>query len=200
MVGIYKITNPKGKVYIGQSIDIERRFKEYKKLQCNQSIKIFNSLKKYGWEAHIFEILEECLLEQLNEKEESYILLFNSHIQGLNIKLASKPSWTGKKRPEHSKFLKENGSGLSYERTQEHKDNLRKKLSGRKLSNDICKKISQNKIGKKTKKILCLETQQVFNSIKECSESLNISKGCICSFVKGKYPYSTLKGYTFKYC
>jgi len=199
MIGIYKITNPNGKIYIGQSIDIERRWKEYKKLYCNQSIKIFNSLKKYGWENHTFEILEECSLKQLNKKEESYILLFNSHVVGLNIKLASKPSWTGKKRPEHSKFLKENGSGLSYERTQEHKDNLRKKLSGRKLSKDICKKISQNKIGKKTKKILCLETQQIFNSIKECSESLNISKGCICSFVKGKYPYPTLKGYTFKY-
>jgi group I intron endonuclease len=199
MVGIYKIINPKGKIYIGQSIDIERRFKEYKKLQCKQSIKLFNSLKKYGWESHIFEILEKCLLEQLNNKEESYILLFNSHVQGLNIKLASKPSWTGKKRPEHSKFLKENGSGLSYKRTQEHKDNLRKKLSGKKLSKNICEKISQNKIGKKTKKIICLETQQVFNSIKECSEYLNISKGCICSFVKGKYPYLTLKGYTFKY-
>ena len=199
MIGIYKITNPKGKIYIGQSIDIERRFKEYKKLQCNQSIKLFNSLKKYGIENHMFEILEECLLEQLNEKEENYILLFNSHVQGLNIKLASKPSWTGKKRPEHSKFLKENGSGLSYKRTQEHKDNLRKKLSGKRLSKNICEKISQNKIGKKTKKIMCLETQQIFSSIKECSEFLNISKGCICSFVKGKYPYPKLKGYTFKY-
>ena len=114
MIGIYKITNPKGKIYIGQSINIERRFSEYKRIQCSQSVKLFYSLQKYGIENHIFEILEECLLEQLNEKEENYILLFNSHIQGLNIKLASKPSWTGKKRPEHSKFLKENGSGLSY--------------------------------------------------------------------------------------
>jgi group I intron endonuclease len=199
MIGIYKITNPKGKIYIGQSINIERRFKEYKKFQCNQSKKLFNSLKKYGWENHKFEIIEECSREQLNEKEENYILLFNSHIKGLNIKLASKPSWTGKKRPDHSEFLKRNGSGLSYKRTQEHKDNLREKLSGRKLSKEICEKISRNKIGKKTKKIICIETQQIFNSIKECSEHLNISKGCICSFVKGNYPYPTLKGYTFKY-
>jgi len=199
MIGIYKITNPKNKIYIGQSIDIERRFQEYKRLQCVQSIKIFNSLKKYGWENHTFEILEECLIEQLHEKEEKYILLFNSHTNGLNIKLASKPSWTGKKRPEHSEFLKNNGSGLSYKRTKEHKDNLREKLSGRKLSKEICDKISQNKIGKKVKKIQCIETQEIFNSIKECSEKMNISKGCICSFVKGNYPYSTLRGYTFKY-
>ncbi len=199
MIGIYKITSPSKKIYIGQSIDIERRFKEYKKLQCSQSLKLYNSLKKHGYENHIFEILEECSKHQLNKKEENYILSFNSHIDGLNIKLASKPAWTGKKRPEHSEFLKKNGSGLSYIRTQEHKDNLKEKLSGRKLSKDICEKISQNKIGKKTKKIICLETQQIFNSIKECSEYFNISKGCICSFVKGKYPCPTLKGYTFKY-
>lgn len=199
MIGIYKITSPSKKIYVGQSIDIERRFKEYKKLQCNQSLKLYNSLKKHGYENHIFEILEECSKSQLNEKEENYILSFNSHIDGLNIKLASKPAWTGKKRPEHSEFLKKNGSGLSYKRTQEHKDNLRDKLSGKKLSKEHCEKISKNKIGKKTKKIICLETQQIFNSIKECSEILNISKGCICSFVKGKYPYPSLRGFTFKY-
>ena len=49
MIGIYKIINPKGKIYIGQSIDIDRRFNEYKKLQCNQSKKIYYSLKKYGF-------------------------------------------------------------------------------------------------------------------------------------------------------
>jgi group I intron endonuclease len=199
MIGIYKITSPSKKIYVGQSIDIERRFKEYKKFQCNQSLKLYNSLKKHGYENHIFEILEECSKSQLNEKEENYILSFNSHIDGLNIKLASKPAWTGKKRPEHSEFLKKNGSGLSYIRTQEHKDNLKEKLSGRKLSKELCEKISKNKIGKKTKKIICIETQQIFNSIKECSENLNISKGCICSFVKGKYLYPTLKGFTFKY-
>ena len=199
MIGIYKITSPSKKIYVGQSIDIERRFKEYKKFQCNQSLKLYNSLKKHGYENHIFEILEECSKPQLNEKEENYILSFNSHIDGLNIKLASKPAWTGKKRPEHSEFLKKNGSGLSYIRTQEHKDNLKEKLSGKKLSKELCEKISKNKIGKKTKKIICIETQQIFNSIKECSENLNISKGCICSFVKGKYLYPTLKGFTFKY-
>ena len=32
IVGIYKITNPKGKVYIGQSVDIERRFFRYRNI------------------------------------------------------------------------------------------------------------------------------------------------------------------------
>ena len=29
MVDIYKVINPKGRIYIGQSTDIIRRFKEY---------------------------------------------------------------------------------------------------------------------------------------------------------------------------
>jgi len=72
MIGIYKITNPKGKIYIGQSINIENRkriysfFKSYKN---SIGPKIYNSLSKYGWENHIHEIIEECSLEQLNEKE-----------------------------------------------------------------------------------------------------------------------------------
>ena len=43
MIGIYKITNPKGKVYIGQSIDINRRFNEYQKMLCSQSKKLYYS-------------------------------------------------------------------------------------------------------------------------------------------------------------
>ena len=48
MIGIYKITNPNGKVYIGQSVDIEKRLSNYKRL--SQSIleqpAIYNSLLK----------------------------------------------------------------------------------------------------------------------------------------------------------
>lgn len=201
MIGIYKITNPKGKVYIGQSININRRFNEYKKMLCSQSKKLFNSLQKYGVENHIFEVIEECNAEQLNNKEEYYILLNKSHITGLNIKLVSKPSWTGKKRPEHSKLLKEKGCGFNYIRTKQHKDNMSnimKKVWSEKRDN-IIQKIKINKIGKKTKSIKCNETGIVYKSIKECSEKMNISKGILCSFVKNKYKYPSIKGFTFSY-
>lgn len=32
IIGVYKITNPNGAVYIGSSIDIKRRFNQYKRL------------------------------------------------------------------------------------------------------------------------------------------------------------------------
>jgi group I intron endonuclease len=83
MIGIYKITNPKRKIYIGQSIHIEKRFDQYKYNITSQQTKLYNSLKKYGYENHIFEIIEECSLEFLNEKEtywkQHYLNLFKNN-------------------------------------------------------------------------------------------------------------------------
>jgi group I intron endonuclease len=87
MVGIYKILSPTNKIYIGQSIDIERRFKEYKNLYCKGQPKIYNSLKKYSPENHIFEILEECDINQLNERELYWKQHYNSIEEGLNCEL-----------------------------------------------------------------------------------------------------------------
>ena len=68
MIGIYKITNPNGKVYIGQSIDLERRLYYYKNLkQSNSQILLNRSFLKYGTVNHTFEIIEECEIELLNE-------------------------------------------------------------------------------------------------------------------------------------
>lgn len=70
MIGVYKIVSPINKIYIGQSINIERRWKkDYFSLKCKSQTKLYNSLKKYGPENHIFEILEQCKEEELVEKE-----------------------------------------------------------------------------------------------------------------------------------
>ena len=42
--GIYKITSPKGRIYIGQAVDLKRRFKEYEKF--NDRIKTNKSNEK----------------------------------------------------------------------------------------------------------------------------------------------------------
>ena len=81
MIGIYKITSPTGKIYVGQSIDIQRRFDSYRKLRCKQQPAIYNSFLKYGVDAHIFEIIEECEIKELNYRER--------HHQELNLVLGS---------------------------------------------------------------------------------------------------------------
>lgn len=98
MKGIYKITNPKGKVYIGQSVNVEHRFYEYSLIKnCESQIKLFRSLKKYGPTNHTFELLEECNNDILNDKEryyQDYYDVLNEN--GLNCKLTTTNDKSGK--------------------------------------------------------------------------------------------------------
>ena len=88
MVGIYKIINPKGKIYIGQSIDIEYRFYSYKKIiRCKSQKKLYNSLVKYGADNHTFSIIEECDVKMLNERERYWQEYYEVINNGLNLKL-----------------------------------------------------------------------------------------------------------------
>ena len=79
MIGIYKITSPSKRVYIGQSINIEKRFAGYSKISnCNNQTKLYNPFKKYGVENHSFEVIIECKESQLNELERYYQDLYNA--------------------------------------------------------------------------------------------------------------------------
>lgn len=77
MIGIYKIENLiNHKIYIGQSIHIERRWTEH----CNKKSKsvISQAIQKYGKQNFSFQVIKECEPEQLNELEEYYIKKYNS--------------------------------------------------------------------------------------------------------------------------
>lgn len=128
MIGIYKIINPNGKVYIGQSTDIYGRWeRNYKRINCKDQPKLYNSLKKYGPENHIFEIIEECSIEQLDNREVYWGLFYqvlNPEI-GLNLRLGDgNGSWG-----------------------QEVKDKISKSRLGMKFTEEHCVNISKSKIG-----------------------------------------------------
>ena len=77
MIGIYKITKKEnGKSYIGQSNDIERRFSEHK---TKIDIPIEIAIKKYGVDAFNFEVIEECSLDKLDEREKYWIAFYNTY-------------------------------------------------------------------------------------------------------------------------
>jgi len=88
IIGIYKITNPKGKIYIGLSTNMRKRFSDYRKLICKTQKKLYNSFLKYGVENHKFEIIQQCEKEQLNELEKYYVDLFKTFNSkyGLNLR------------------------------------------------------------------------------------------------------------------
>lgn len=87
MVGIYKIVNPKGKVYIGESINVPKRLNQYKNGHYEKQWKLGRSIAKYGWENHLVDLLEECEKSKLKERERYYQLKYNSIVKGLNLKL-----------------------------------------------------------------------------------------------------------------
>lgn len=78
-IGIYKITNQiNGKVYIGQSVRIKQRWSQH----CAESTKgttlLYQAMRKYGIKNFSFEVIEECLPEQLNEREIYWIAYYDS--------------------------------------------------------------------------------------------------------------------------
>lgn len=83
MIGIYKITNRiNGKSYIGQSINIEKRFKQH----CTGDKQLIDKvISKYGKENFTFEILEECSIEKLDEREIKWISFYDSFKHGYNL-------------------------------------------------------------------------------------------------------------------
>lgn len=85
MIGIYKITNNiNGKIYVGQSNNIQRRFLEHKNRGATSRIHVDIAIQKYGKENFSFEVIEECTIEQLNQKEMYWISYFNSVENGYN--------------------------------------------------------------------------------------------------------------------
>ena len=66
MIGIYRIISPTGRVYVGQSVDTEKRFSFYRSIACKSQPKLYRSLLKYGHESHVFEVIKECEISELN--------------------------------------------------------------------------------------------------------------------------------------
>lgn len=90
MVGIYKITNiVNNQSYIGQSIHIEARWQEHIRRAINEknpTKKLYIAMREYGIDQFVFEVLEECALDQqvLDEREKYWIEYYNSFNNGYN--------------------------------------------------------------------------------------------------------------------
>lgn len=89
VTGIYKITNQiNNKCYIGQSVDISKRWKDHAKcglgIDAPQGNKLYKDMQEIGIWNFSWELLETCPREQLNEKEKYYINLYQSQDFGYN--------------------------------------------------------------------------------------------------------------------
>lgn len=156
MIGIYKITNPENKIYIGCSTDLNKRKKQYSYIDCKSQPKLYKSLNEFGWENHLWDIIEECNNEQLFEKEKFYIKKYNSYNNGLNSNKGgfgtthhtdetkskiseARQGWIPSK--ERGEKIGDKIKGRKY--TEEHKHKISKALKGK--PNGLKGRVSPNK-------------------------------------------------------
>lgn len=102
--GIYKITNQTktedfNRCYIGQSKNIELRWSRHRTKPFNPTSNdydspLYRAFRKYGIENFIFEVIEECKVEELNQKEIYWIQYYESLIsfKGYNLTLGGSSS------------------------------------------------------------------------------------------------------------
>lgn len=151
IIGIYKLTSPSGKIYIGQSRDCGKREEHYRNLRIHDQPAIYNSIKKHGWITHKFEIIHECSESFLDELEKFYIIFFDTYQtkHGLNLQeggYGGYPSEESRKKIS----LKSKGRIVSEETRKKislaHKGSI--KPRGHKLSKEHIEKLKQTHKGK----------------------------------------------------
>jgi len=162
--GIYKITSPSGKIYIGQSSNIERRMVEHKYRSKSKNLKLYSSLRKYGIDNHKIEVLFLSKDKYEKDKMESiYIRYYDTINNGLNhIDIISGGcGFSGKKHSEEN-ILK-----------------IKERMNGFKPTKAIEKRM---------KKVFCGYTNKYYNSISDCARDLNVSYSLISMQLNGKRP------------
>lgn len=87
MIGIYKIENIiNGKCYIGQSINIKRRWEIHRselKNNTHYNQYLQKAWNKYGENSFNFSIIEECDHNKLDEREMFWVKEYNSYANAI---------------------------------------------------------------------------------------------------------------------
>ncbi len=207
MIGIYKITSPSGKVYIGLSKNIEERWRGYsvKKKTMPQQRKLYYSFKKYGVENHKFEVLEECKFEELVEKEIYYIKKYNSIEEGLNVSRGGYYFWEMNLGKKHKKStidkMKEYWAENAKPRSKEtiEKISKTKRENPRKTTPKMIQKFRDTSTLKKAIFQYDLDGNFIaeYESINEAARQLGIRNDGISACLRKKQNSSG--GYIWKY-
>jgi len=214
---IYKITNPLNKIYIGQSRNWVSRKSKYKKLRCKGQVRIYRSLIKYGFDAHIIEIIEECSInitqEELNNKEVFYwkyykdlgFEMLNLQEPGSNGKASTitkqkmSNAHSGVNNTMYGKFGKDHPAfgNIGYWKGKIGKDAPRYGTIGELNPNF-------GRIGDKhpmfgltkgkspfAKKVIDTITNEIYPSAKDAAEILNINYSTLRCYLQGRYKNKT---------
>jgi group I intron endonuclease len=155
--GIYKITNiVNDKIYIGSALNISKRWSIHKRqllLNKHHSIKLQRSYDKHGINNFKIDIIEECDIEILIEREQYFIDLYNSYNTGYNCSPTAGSTLGRKASAEQIKRMSISRKGLTPWNkgiigiSKETSEKLSRAGMGRKHSEESKIKISNSKIG-----------------------------------------------------
>ena len=141
---IYKITSPKGKVYIGRTINFESRMVEHKceANKLRRDYPLYRAIRKYGWDNFTKEVLATVVGEDAAILlEASYIEKYDAVKKGYNSTyntVGGGNVWNG--NPEGLKLFKKKMARLTAgkkngmfgkKQTEEAKQKQREKAKGR---------------------------------------------------------------------
>lgn len=178
----------------------------------------FNAIKKYGWDNFDHIIIcsglskeEACSMEiELIEKYQT-----TNKDYGYNLTSGGDcPILSSEAREKMSQAMKGNTNGLGHPCSEEKKEKIRVAQIGRRFSEehkaklseaakhrhtpcseDKKKKLSQNYPHKR--KIYCLETNTIYESVHECARQLNLHATSVSRVCKGKL--KSTGGYHLEY-
>lgn len=157
---INKLNN---KMYVGQTVNLKERFDKYKRLNCKNQTKLYNALVKHGLDNFVILILDTASdRDELNQLEILYISIHNSIKYGYNLK--SGGSSGGKHSDETKETIKKklaetrstrvfrkgaNHPCFGRKLSTEHRRKIGLAGTGRVVSNETRKKLSESKKGDK---------------------------------------------------
>lgn len=219
--GIYMIQNKvNNKMYIGQAVDIEKRWGAHRSgltnsNRCNENRHFINAWKRDGEENFEFTTLLECEESDLNMYEEYYIFElmtydprvgYNKNYGGKSgrhteeTKRKISESTKGEKHPMYGKHhseeakrkMSEANKGKQF--SEEHKRKLSESLKGKQLSEETKRKLSKPvvQIDPTTNKIV-----KVWESAREADRQGGFNFKNISACCRGKR--KTHKGYKWMY-
>lgn len=223
--GIYKITSPTGRVYIGQSRNLKRRLTEYKlKSKVKYQPRIIYSFDKHGVEKHQFDIIEYCSEEQLNCSERFWQDEFdvlgkdglNCYLQecGKTFRINSEETTRklseankgqnnsnyGKKWSEEWKMArsiakKENGSAKGENNPMYGKESA---MKGRKHTDTSLKLMSSKQKGglnPAAKLVICIETGIFYDCVRQAAETFGYKRHTLSARLRGDLKNNTTLRY-----
>lgn len=120
MIGIYKVTNKiNNKSYIGQSKNIEQRWHTHKISPYNKNSTQYNTLfykaiRKYGINNFSFEVLEECSIENLNEREIYWIAYYDTYNKNKGYNMTKGGECGVSKKYDEKQMIKKWKQGASF--------------------------------------------------------------------------------------